>query len=121
MNQRVVPPKAVDPLGLALAAVILTVLALIPGGCGVCFSRAAAKPALGEIAPQRAEDRQAVPSGSFVVLRGRPDLDHIVEVTGKGHYKGDYAGTVLLTLEKRPGRRNLLPERPRACPDPTWR
>ena len=95
MNQRAVPAKASDSLGCALVAVILTVLALIPCGCGVYLSRAAAKPALDEITPQRAEDRQAVPSGSFVVLRGRPDLDHIVEVTGNV----DHAGAVLLTLE----------------------
>lgn len=83
--------------GCGCLALLVTVLAIIPGGCGMYWS-AAAQRDHGEITIAEAKDRQATPSGTFVVLNGTPDPQHAAEIVGEG----DDVGTVLLTLQGAP-------------------
>jgi hypothetical protein len=81
-------------VGCGCLATIVTLLALLPGGCGMYWSNGA-KRDVGEISIEQAENREMTPSGSFVTLRGTPDLETAAKIVGQG----DNIGTILLTFD----------------------
>lgn len=86
-----------EAFGCGCITAAITLLAIIPGGCGVYWSRSAQRD-VGSVTLAQAEDRRATPSGSFVTLSGTPDPEHAVEIVGEG----DDVGMTMFTLEGAP-------------------